>query len=363
MDIKKVLFIAPFPKGRYEGGITSIAKTLQERCKEVNYFDIELVFFNSHEIYQSNSSIGRLKFENFHQAYSLIKRLQYLLKHDQFSLIHFNSSHKLGLFKDLLILYLFFRKELSKTIVHIHFCGLNQTFLKNNILFKIQLHILKQFRNIIVLSRKFKNELVDCSISEDKIQVLYNFHSLGSINSYNKKNISSLHLLFLGSIDKRKGFLDLLNSLDGVNNIELNVGGTFTDSSIEEETYNICKTHNLNVKFHGFVTGEAKELLFKISDILVLPSYGEGFPMVIVEALAYGLTIISTPVGAIQEIIKDGKNGFLFNPGEINRLAQIINKLSQNTNLLIEISNNNRSESNKYDFNNYLSSLVNIYKS
>jgi len=77
MDQKKVLFIAPFPNGRFEGGITSIAKSLQSK-ESLDYLaekSYSIHFFNSHQLKQSNNSIGKLKAENLVQYFSLITRL------------------------------------------------------------------------------------------------------------------------------------------------------------------------------------------------------------------------------------------------------------------------------------------------
>ena len=74
----------------------------------------------------------------------------------------------------------------------------------------------------------------------------------------------------------------------------------------------------------GTVVGEKKERLLRKADFLVLPSYHEGLPMVVVEAMAAGLAIVATPVGGIPEIVAPGVNGCLVVPGDIEEVVGAI---------------------------------------
>lgn len=79
--------------------------------------------------------------------------------------------------------------------------------------------------------------------------------------------------------------------------------------------------------FLGWVSGKAKDKAFKESKIFCLPSYAEGFPMAVLDAWAYGLPVITTPVGGIPDIAVDGKNMLLFNAGDIDKLAESMRRL------------------------------------
>ncbi len=82
-------------------------------------------------------------------------------------------------------------------------------------------------------------------------------------------------------------------------------------------------------EFRGWVIGDEKNKSFLETDIFVLPSYKEGLPNALLEAMAYGLPVITTPVGAIPEVIVDGMNGILVNPGNITELGTAILTLFQ----------------------------------
>lgn len=74
-------------------------------------------------------------------------------------------------------------------------------------------------------------------------------------------------------------------------------------------------------QFLGWINGKDKDKAFKEASIFCLPSYAEGFPMAVLDAWAYGLPVITTPVGGIPDIAKDGENLLLFQPGDCNKLA------------------------------------------
>ena len=88
-----------------------------------------------------------------------------------------------------------------------------------------------------------------------------------------------------------------------------------------------------HIRLLGIVSGACKESALAEADCLVLPSYAEGLPMAILEGMAYGLPIIATRVGAIPEVITDGVEGFLVEPGDIESLADRLLRLSMDAEL------------------------------
>lgn len=72
----------------------------------------------------------------------------------------------------------------------------------------------------------------------------------------------------------------------------------------------------------GWVNGEAKHKAFSEAKVLCLPSYAECFPMVVLDAWAYGLPVVTTPVGGVPDVAVDGENMLLFEPGDIDKLSE-----------------------------------------
>ena len=341
-----------------------IAEYLSENKSNLqfNNNNIEIEIFNSAVLKQSKHSEGKFSFENILQAIYLFLNLARRVRLNNFDIIHFNTSAQMPLLKDQIIL-LFISLITSKRIfIQIHYCGIEETFLKNNLLRWLQIVLLKRLSKIIVLSKKFKNELVEAGISNDKLYVLYNFHN----EKYNHSKVNThneIQLLFIGSISERKGFQDLLESLKILRNeYNLNVLGEFSSKNFKEYCEKTVASNNLRVNFLGYLNGQKKNEIISNSDVLILPSYAEGFPMVIPEAMALGNAIISTSIAAMPEIIEADINGYLISPGQYKILAQKILYLNNNKNILKEFKENSIKLSEKFSFENYINNLSVIYK-
>jgi glycosyltransferase involved in cell wall biosynthesis len=100
----------------------------------------------------------------------------------------------------------------------------------------------------------------------------------------------------------------------------------------------------------------------KISDLFVLPSISEGFPNVILEAMAAGLPIVSTNFEGASEIIRDGENGFMVPVKNPTAMANVISKILDNQDIKQFMAAKNREEIVKYDWNNIIIELEEIYK-
>ena len=108
---------------------------------------------------------------------------------------------------------------------------------------------------------------------------------------------------------------------------------------------NVIKNKGLeqNVKLLGYIVGSEKEEVYLRSVIYVLPSYYEGMPRSLLEAMSYGLPVVTTHVNGIPDLVQDGVTGLLIEPGDINALAQKIIMLLREEHIRTELGNNARS--------------------
>lgn len=141
-------------------------------------------------------------------------------------------------------------------------------------------------------------------------------------------------LLFVGQIARRKGVHDLLRAVrrlrdEGVA-LELTVVGPEQLRGELEAARALASELELDgaVRFTGALTGEALYEHFRAHDLFALPSYNEGIPAVLYEAGAFGLPVVTTPVGAIPALVRDGENGFLVTPGDVDALADRLRRLA-----------------------------------
>lgn len=136
-------------------------------------------------------------------------------------------------------------------------------------------------------------------------------------------------ILFLSRILKTKGIYETVQAAAILGkkhpNLELVVAGNGPElDKVRSFARDIGAA---NVVFSGYVRGEEKRRLFEDSHMFCLPSYSEGFPVAIVEAMAFGLPVITRPVGGLIDFFKDGEHGFMSDSLDPNVLADCIERL------------------------------------
>jgi glycosyltransferase involved in cell wall biosynthesis len=144
--------------------------------------------------------------------------------------------------------------------------------------------------------------------------------------------------------------------------VKFNIGGSGEEY---EELTKYVETNSLKeyVEFLGWVDNENKENILMKNQVFVLPSYNEGLPIAILEALSYGMPIISTNVGSIDEAVYNERNGYLLQPGNIeelkNKLAILINNFEIRKKMGVE---SRKIAKEKFDEKEYYKELVKLYK-
>lgn len=116
------------------------------------------------------------------------------------------------------------------------------------------------------------------------------------------------------------------------------------------------------VTFVGKVSNGEVPKYMVASDVFVLPSLSEGFPLVTLEAMASGLPIVATKVGGLPEIVKDGDNGFLIEPKNPEQIAEKVLSLLVDEELREKISRNNQEKAKHYSWENIVERLEEVYR-
>jgi glycosyltransferase involved in cell wall biosynthesis len=151
-----------------------------------------------------------------------------------------------------------------------------------------------------------------------------------------------LRLLFLANVTPLKGTHVLLEALRLVtSDFRLDVIGSLTVDALyarEMQQKVIVQGLRSKIFFHGILDGEALAQKLRESQVLVIPSFYEGFGISYLEGMAFGLPAIGTTAGAIPQLISNGENGFLIEPGDSGRLAQYIQELASNREFLERLS-------------------------
>lgn len=335
-NILKVLYAGPFEtNGVYKGGIAVVVNSVLSFSKLSKDANVDLIPFNTCPVPRRANNQGKIKFENINNTIRILTSLIQRANREKADCIYYNSSSGIPLLKDLIILRLAQIFSKSKTIVHIHYAEMEKVLPKRLLLNKWVFRLLKRMDGVVFLSQETNNRFIQAGLDKEKTTTIYNFHTLDikpediEKKVKNKKKRAILDIVFLGSISKRKGILDLLEALENTSDpFFLHVCGTATDDNVEkqfeERKDNIKKGIIIQ---HGYVTGNEKKEILISGDVLILPSYAEGFPLVLLEAAAAGCAIISTRVGAVSEVF-DSRNGRIIDPGNIKQLTGAIEQIA-----------------------------------
>lgn len=314
MDNKstKVLLISPLPPPL--GGISSWTERYIEWC---NLQKISIEVVNSAviggRVDKINSKISII--DEMNRTVKILNMLYSKIKKHKPKIVHLNSScGKFGIFRDYLVAII---SKLFKIplIVHFH-CNIKDQV--SDKFSKLILKLLVRLGNyIFVLNSDSYNFIKD--MCKSNLKIIPNFIDYNWINNGGKIiNKKVEKIAYIGHIRTEKGIEDIINVSKCFPKIEFILAGKMMlDNNIIN--YN-------NVKFIGEIDSDLVKELLDSCDIFLFPSKSEGFSISLLEAMARGLPIITTPVGASADMIEDN-GGIIVNIGNVDDIASAINKL------------------------------------
>ncbi len=352
---KKICMVVQDPL--VKGGIAAVVNGYRGSALENDY---EIVYVESYKDGGKFTKLFKGICGYFHFAKVLIV--------DKPELVHIHSSFGPSFYRKLPFIYMASWARLP-IINHIHGADFDQFYVnaddkKKNWIKKVY----NKCSVLIALSEEWKqrlNQIVD----EDKIAVIENYsiiHEDALKDRLNRR--CNNKVLFLGELGKRKGCYDIPKVAELVTKEIPNVkfvlcgAGSQNDETAIKELFQANGTIN-NVEFPGWVRDTKKDKVLREADIFFLPSYNEGMPMSILDAMGYGLPVVSTNVGGIPKIVHDDKNGWCCEPGDAEAFAKALIRLFSNQEELMKCSRESYEIVRKgYSLEAHLEKLIYIYE-
>ncbi len=304
-----ILFICPDPK--VKGGISTV----------VNSF-IKSDLFTDNKIKIVSSHVDGIKLRKLIQAaVGLIQMMGHLV-FSTVDIVHIHGSDSISSKRK--FFYFIIAKIFKKKVVfHFHGASFMEHFPKLSKNWQNKFKVFFEYSDrVICLSKSWEKEVYTFAPGA-KISVIPNSVTLPEKINTERKN-KTIQFTFLGLIGERKGVFDLLKAakmlIEKGEKICLNIGGNGDIERLNKEIINL-KLEN-NIRFLGWISEDERDLLLKKTDIYVLPSYGEGMPMSVLEAMSYGIPVISTNVGGIPELVVDKEAGYIIEPGDVKGLFE-----------------------------------------
>lgn len=171
-------------------------------------------------------------------------------------------------------------------------------------------------------------------------------------------------ILFLGELGERKGVPQLVEALSRLPR-EASWRAVIAGNGAVDATRAAISGHDLSerVEVPGWVGPADVDRLLAEADILVLPSFGENLPMSVIEGMARGLAVVTTPVGAVEDIIRDGETGLLVQPGDSLGLADALERVVSDETLRRRLGENARAFHEEHlEIERYVDRLVEIWR-
>lgn len=259
---------------------------------------------------------------------AILQFLYWMLFHPEIKIVHVQGSVGASFWRKAIFIYIakFFHK---KVVWHMH-AGRFAVFYQQH---RYAVRKVVDKSDVIIALSEYWKEYFKNEFPTKRVEIIKNVISAPVVH---KQQTGYFTLLFLGLLGKNKGIYDLLecirdHKVEFQGKLKLYIGGNGEIEHVKQliKEYGIADI----VIFEGWVSGDKKIELLNKSDAYILPSYKEGLPISILEAMSYGMPIISTPVGGIPEIVSNGENGYLVEPGNKEDIYKAIMSLLNDADL------------------------------
>lgn len=304
--MKKILLVAPVPPPY--GGIANWTAMMNEYVEDSK----EIQFCSVNTAPKRRALDGRSLFERIVidglKMFKKRKEVKKLIKAEQPIAVHITTSGQFAVIRDILLLKAIRKfKNHPKTVYHIRFGRIPEIAQANTKEWKRIKKALMLSDEVIAIDRRTEDAIKNF-LPNVKVRYVPNPFNLEKLDKLEIQPSShKKEILFLGWVVKTKGIEELLNAWGNIKNDytdwQLRIVGPYSSDYMEELK---GKFSLESVVFEGEKQHDVSMRLLAETGIFILPSYTEGFPNVVLEAMAFKKPIIATKVGAIPDMLADG---------------------------------------------------------
>ena len=338
----RVLFFAPMPPPY--GGVAEISRGLFE-SKLSEEFDLVLLDFSK----KTSDRIRTFTFEWGDIAWGLVfwgRLIRALLRHRP-DLLYVASSFDQSYLRN--ALYMATARVFgTKVVCHFHGYRKGGIFGNPGALLRGLLRLTSRtYNRMIFLSPSLQDSMEEI-LGRGKGTAIPNFIDPAEFHPSSGLRNDPARVVFIGRVTERKGIYVLLETAarlrEGGSRFALDIVGLSETEEEEARVKSAVDTLGLAdiTTFHGVRAGKEKAAILSQAAMLVLPSWADIFPVVVLEAYASALPVVAAAVAAVPDMVQDGRQGFLCRPRDPESLSEAMRTLLDDQELRVSIGERNR---------------------
>lgn len=274
--------------------------------------------------------------------------------------VHVHSSHWRSFYQS--SWYVFFAAFVWRrpVVLHVHGSSFDEFLETDSTLVRALQNAVFDASDVVVALSDGWAELIERRVEPRKVTVI---HNAVDVSEYDPSfSTSPVRLSFVSNHVERKGVNELVTAIDrlaAARPVDVVIAGKGPESQLVED----LAEARPDVEYVGFVSEERKRDILADSSVYVLPTYAEGVPIAILEAMAAGNAIVSTPVGGIPSVVDD-RNGMLVEPGNADALADAIRTLLEDPDRVESMARESRRRAERsHSWDGATEELVDLYYS
>ena len=310
----RVLLVSPLPPPA--GGIATWTQ------KYIKYFEengLSCAVVNTAVIGARKAEINHKKnyLDEVRRAFSICSKTKNEIKKYAPNIAHINSScTKMGVFRDYAVISLL-KRNLIPVVLHCH-CNIEDQL--NGRIPRFLFSRMVKSSNVVLVLNDQSRQYIE-SIALGKAIMLPNFIEPDRLSADRVINEAITTILFVGHIWRPKGVLEIFEAARQMPNITFSLVGPVRDDMKEVNTPS-------NVRLMGEQDTEVVKKCLSEADVFLFPSYTEGFSNALAEAMAAGLPVIATPVGANVDML-EGKGGLIVPAGDASSIVSALKRMTE----------------------------------
>jgi len=351
------------------GGMATYYQTLIESSLSEQ---IQYQFVQTSSNRREFSKSGRASLSNFIYAAQDCIRFTAAVWRNKPEIAHIGTAYGISFLKHsfcVLIAYLLG----CKVLLHPH-CSFITIYINQTKLWQwFFRQVMRMTKGVIVLSK----EWLQLGVIIPKCRVFYmpnpiniqRYRSVLEKKTFANPRQEKVRILFLGYLGKAKGSFDIIDAANIIRSKGENVIFDLVGGELSPGELNLLQEKIRSENLDGLVIlnppayGDDKLNYFQKADIFIYPSYHEGVPMAVLEAMACGLPIIASRVGGLPDVVKDGENGILIEAGHPEQLANAVCYLVEKPEVLLQMGKASyQLASENYSIEQHVYQLIHIYE-